>query len=370
MISNFSSFVEFFAAIYVTMAVNNDFCSNFWTPKYYKEMDMLLKKYDFSGSSSIHDSLMDKIKHKYENVQNRAHYRGFIVLMLCVIYLIFMGYEDETNRMSVQHYVPILSSTMLVGLTLIFSKPILKNWRRTIICVIFYVFVYVFFNFVHLDLLETHKLTIAFFYYKSLLLVTIILLPIVHQLYIYWLYSSVYKGYLKHHVSKEYERYKVSMLGIKTKDKTKVDEIYMKAWSDAMFISNEDPTYTTFYQVLTNQPLCIASPTQWQLLMSWIKYHIKRIFSKEKEGLQSVMNETDTKNEKFLDNPLGQYECKDQNALDFTNEYNKYKRWKKKVGKNNSLKTFCIESNINYKDMSAWIRINRPISHNSNNING
>lgn len=60
MISNFSSFVEFFAAIYVTMAVNNDFCSNFWTPKYYKEMDSLLKEYNFSGSSFIQDHLMDE----------------------------------------------------------------------------------------------------------------------------------------------------------------------------------------------------------------------------------------------------------------------------------------------------------------------
>lgn len=367
MISNFSSFVEFFAAIYVTMAVNNDFCSNFWTPKYYKEMDSLLKEYDFSGSSSIHDSLMDKIKHKYENVQSRAHYRGFIVLMLCVFYLIFMGYEDETNRTSVGHYVPILSNTILVGLTLIFSKQILRNWRRTIICVILYVLVYLFFKFVHLNVLETHEITIAIFNYKSLLLIAIILLPIIHQLYIYWLYSSVYKGYLKQHVSEEYDRYRVSMLGIKTKDKSKVDEIYMKAWSDAMFISNEDPTYTTFYQVLTKQLLCIASPTQWQLLMSWTKYHMRKIFLKEKEDIPSVDNETNTNNEKVLDNPLGQYVCTNKNALDFTNEYNRYTRWKKKVGKNNSLKIFCTENNINLKDMTAWIRINRPIQRKRSN---
>ena len=68
MISNFSSFVEFFAAIYVTMAVNNDFRSNFWTPQYYKEMELLLNTYDFSGSSSIHDKLMEEIKSKYEVV--------------------------------------------------------------------------------------------------------------------------------------------------------------------------------------------------------------------------------------------------------------------------------------------------------------
>lgn len=97
MISNFSSFVEFFAAIYVTMAVNNDFCSNFWTPKYYKEMDSLLKEYNFSGSSFIQDRLMDEIKHKYEIVQNLAHYRGFINLILCIYYLIFMGFENDSN---------------------------------------------------------------------------------------------------------------------------------------------------------------------------------------------------------------------------------------------------------------------------------
>lgn len=74
-----------------------------------------------------------------------------------------MGYEDEVNRMSVQHYVPILSDTILVGLTLIFSKQILRNWRRTIICVIFYALVYVFFKFVHLNVLETHDITIAIF---------------------------------------------------------------------------------------------------------------------------------------------------------------------------------------------------------------
>lgn len=59
-------------------------------------------------------------------------------------------------------------------------------------------------------------------------------------------------------------------------------------------------------------------------------HHIKRIFSKEKEDLPSVMNETNTNNEKVLDNPLGQYERKDKKSLDFTNEYDRYIRWKKK----------------------------------------
>lgn len=68
MISDFSSFVEFFAAIYVTMAVNNDFCSNFWTPKYYEEMKSLLNVYNFNGSSSIHDKLLRVIYRQFERL--------------------------------------------------------------------------------------------------------------------------------------------------------------------------------------------------------------------------------------------------------------------------------------------------------------
>lgn len=212
MISNFSSFVEFFAAIYVTMAVNNDFCSNFWTPKYYEEMDSLLKEYDFSGSSFIRDHLMNEIKHKYEIVQNRAHYRGFIVLILCILYLIFMGFENESNSISIQHHVPILSCTLLVALTLLGSKYILRNWRWTIGCVLIYASIYITLKIAQLSFFESNEICIFIFNNKCILLVAIILLPIIHQLYIYWIFSSIYKGYLKSHVAEEYERYKKSML--------------------------------------------------------------------------------------------------------------------------------------------------------------
>lgn len=357
MISNFSSFVELFAAIYVTMAVNNDFCSNFWTPQYYKEMDSLLNKYDFAGSSSIHNRLMSEIKLKYENVQNRAHYRGFIVLMLCIFYLIFMGYEDETNSNLVQQYIPILSCTLLVGLTLVFSNFVLKNWKYTVLCVVFYVLTYIFLKIVHFDLLETNICVITIFKNKPILLILIILLPIVHQLYIYWLYSSVYKGYLKYHVSKEYKRYKESMLGIKTKDKSKVDRIYMEAWSDAKFSSNQDPTYTTFYNVLTKQLLFVASPSHWQLFISWIKHHKRRIFSNDNESISFRLE--DVFEETASNNPLVKYEYK-KSTLDFTEEYEKYINWKKIGGKSKNLKSFCSEYRVSYKDMSAWLRVNKP----------
>lgn len=358
MISNFSSFVEFFAAIYVTMAVNNDFCSNFWTPKYYKEMDSLLKEYDFSGSSFIQDHLMDEIKHKYEIVQNRAHYRGFIVLILCIYYLIFMGFENDSNSISIQHYVPILSCTLLVTITLICSKYILRNWRWTIGCVLVYASIYITLKIVQLSFFESNEICIFIFNNKCILLVAIILLPIIHQLYIYWIFSSIYKGYLKYHVAEEYERYKKSMLGIRNKDKSLVDDIYLEAWTDLKFRTNEDPTLTSFYQVLNNQLLSVASPTHWQLLISWFKYHINTLKNKCKDD--SLNQFDDNISSINVENLLVQYESKNNNTLDFSKEYNDYKKWKKTAGKNNNLKTYCLQYNLNYKDMTAWLRIVKP----------
>ena len=166
MISDFSSFVEFFAAIYVTMAVNNDFCSNFWTPKYYEEMKSLLNVYNFNGSSSIHDKLLAQIKEKYNIVQNNAHHRGFILLVLCVFYLIFMGFENEKNSLDVAHYVPIMYCTFFVGIILTISNFVFKNWRCVILFVILCVATYITLKVLNSDTISQHPISLFLYEYN------------------------------------------------------------------------------------------------------------------------------------------------------------------------------------------------------------
>lgn len=360
MISNFSSLVEFFAAIYVTMAVNNDFCSNFWTPKYYKEMELLLNTYDFSGSSSIHDKLMEEIKSKYEIVQSHAHFRGFILLTLCVSYLIFMGYEDDINSLAVGHYVPLLYSTVLVGMTILFSGLILTKWKRTILMVCLYAVVYFVLKIGNWDFLANLFVSKFLYTYKTQLMIGIILLPIIYQIYVYWLHSSIYKGYLKHHVAFEYERYQKSMAGIKAKDRSKVDNIYMTAWTEAAFASGSDPTLTSFYKVLNQQLLIIASPSYWKLLCSWANFHLKRIWLKVKKEKKKSMSERIDGDNVLIQNMSIQNECNSVPVLDFTQEYADYLVWKKSAGKRNSVTAYCQLKNIPLKDMKAWLRVNNP----------
>lgn len=355
MISNFSSFVEFFSAIYVTMAVNNDFCSNFWTPKYYKEMEQLLQTYNFSGSSFIHDKLMEEIKQKYELVQKHAHFRGFILLVLCVYYLVFMGFENESQ--TIDYYVPFLYSTLFVGITLLFSGKLLANWRCTVLLVLFYAIVNFVLKIACWDALSEFSLTLFLYTYKAQIMIGIIVLPVVYQMYIYWLHSSIYKGYLKTHVSREYERYRRSMDGIKAKDKTKVDKIYLDAWTDVAFSSNADPTLTSFYQVLNKQLLIIASPSYKQLIFSWISFHFNKfIHRKNKSHKNTIINNIEVP----LFSRSLQEEKNINTTLDFTKEYERYCLWRKNAGKNNNIKAFCSEQKLSYKDMCAWLRVNKP----------
>lgn len=360
MISSFSSFVEFFAAIYVTMAINNDFCSNFWTPQYYKEMESLLDTYDFSGSSSIHDKLMGEIKAKYEMMQNHAHFRGFILLTLCVFLLMFMGYENESDSGSVRHYVPLLYSMVFVGFIVLFSSILLVKWKWTVLCVCAYLLFYSVLKFGDWDVVANNCLSIFLFEYKCLLLIGVIIIPIVYQIFVYWLHSSIYKGYLKHHVSLEYNRFKNSMAGIKARDKSRVDEIYMKAWSEEAFVSSGDPTLTCLYSVLNKQLLIIASPSYYKLLSSWVKFHINKISPKLKKEIIGSMTEPVVGESAFPQNMSIQNESIRLSVLDFSKEYADYLLWKKTAGKKNSVTAFCHLRNIPLKDMKAWLRVNNP----------
>lgn len=100
MISNFSSFIEFFAAVYVTMCIDNAYCKQFWTPVYYKEMNSLLSSYDFTASNLSIDKIKEEIESTNKRVQSYSQHKGSIMLCYCVVLLTFIGFEDSKDGIS------------------------------------------------------------------------------------------------------------------------------------------------------------------------------------------------------------------------------------------------------------------------------
>ncbi len=353
MISDLSSFVEFFAAVYVTMAVNNDFCSNFWTPQYYKEMEILLSKYHFSWSSSMSNELNETIKQNYTKVQKNARLKGTILLILCIFLLISMGFENEDNYKDITYHTPILYCILFTFIVLIFSKFLLKNWRYVLGVIAIYVIIFILTKFSHWEYFNQNKIIEWMFGYRKYLLILIIILPICHQIYIYWIYSSIYKGYLKHRTNEENRKYVSSMEGIKNRQKNKVDKIYLDKWTDSKFHQpSGDITITDFNDVLFNQLLKSATPTQFDLLKSWIKFKFSKLCKKNSPQNSDI---TDN-NLQYIKSPLSKYK-----KQDYSNEYKDYSIWKKKQSPvKRNLKSFCNERNIIYEDMLHWIKDKKP----------
>ena len=79
-----------------------------------------------------------------------------------------MGFENESNSISIQHHVPILSCTLLVALTLLGSKYILRNWRWTIGCVLIYASIYITLKIAQLSFFESNEICIFIFNNKCI----------------------------------------------------------------------------------------------------------------------------------------------------------------------------------------------------------
>ena len=121
-----------------------------------------------------------------------------------------------------------------------------------------------------------------------------------------------------------------------------------------------DPTLTSFYEVLNQQLLRISSPSYWQLFYSWMHHHSERLLRRTTIG-KGVDTDTDVnKNDINLQNMSIQTEKSHSAGLDFVTEYLQYRQWKKSAGEKGKLKVFCTDNGISYRDMIAWLRVNKP----------
>lgn len=103
-------------------------------------------------------------------------------------------------------------------------------------------------------------------------LVVFLLLPILYQLYINWLYSQAYVQHLISTLNSEYERYLKTYKAINDKDKNLVEECYVKVFSDSYFDNNgQDVVITKFNQAVLDRLISACQPPlPIVLIKKWI----------------------------------------------------------------------------------------------------
>lgn len=368
MLENFSSLVEFFAAVYVTMTINNDYCENFWTPQYYKEMEHLLDKFKFNTSSTSNKELINAIKTTYQKIQGNARRRGAVMLWFCVMVLIYIGFEDDNAicAKAIIHYKPLFYSQSILLLIVLFPNYLMKSWRWVSFWIFTITVFYALVKYTDIGLYFDNSLLEWGYSSSKSILLGMLLFPVLYQTLLFWEYSRMYKGYLGNKVQIEYEKYTKSLAGIQTGDKDKVDPEYKSVYGDYIITnrSNEDNSLEQFNKLLYSRLLNAASPSQFSLLYSYVRYKFNHVYNREiaknynhSREVITVSGIKKTSSSNFQN--VSRY--KKTVLLDFSKEYDDYLLWKRTVkGPHKGITDYCNCHSIDSKAMIAWLKITRP----------
>lgn len=375
MISALSSLIEFFAAVYVTMSIKSDFCERFWTPQYYKDLDSLLGKYNFYTSSTSKAELIKSVKHTYDKIQGYASRKGTMMLFFCIIALIYIGFEDPSSplELAINHYKPLFYTQLLLALVVCFPNVLIKSWRWVIFWIFLIFSLYISIKFTVLNHYCENDFLVWGFRNSKYILLCLLILPVIYQMIVFWEYSRMYKGYLSQKIYDEYQRYKNSLEGINEGDKDKVDLEYMTVWAEGKIQNknDEDNSLDNLNRHLFERLLCVASPSQRTLFLSYVRFKIRSLvtyLTNVKKKLSSTQqDEASVSSEKPTETYLSQYQIS-KPTLDFSKEYKDYIQWRNTVrGPQKGIADYCKSHGVNAKDMTAWVKVYMPTGTNKRN---
>ena len=262
MLSDLNTIVQFFSALYVTIAIDNMMFNRFWTPDVFAVVENALKKFDFALSTPKQKELLNVIKNRSVEIDTRARREGAFYLMLCVSLLIYFAFEgllSETNQCRCC-FVILMDMAMVFGLYIIGAfewKRWWEVWFRYIFAVIAaFVWLYLTSN-ASLKILSLKDFAISknvsITFLARILIILVFLVPIVMRIVINWLYSTVYVKYLDVRLTEEYVAYQNTKKAIRSKNKDLCDFRYDGVYKEVFF--SADKSQDNVETVLVNKLL-------------------------------------------------------------------------------------------------------------------
>ena len=200
MISNLSSLIQLFAAIYLTMCFEDTFLSRFWTQNPFNKINETLEQSHLLDDVGL--ILKDRAKSLQESFEKRMRKRGTFMFLVTVFLLFVIGFEKgiatHTGYLGLScSYILFAIATVAI---FICDRRLMKEWgvgyRNTLIFLGFYTLMIIVvplfpcygpFRMQFCFLLKLiAKLSIIF----------AIVFPVVWSLYVNWLYSNYYLKYV------------------------------------------------------------------------------------------------------------------------------------------------------------------------------
>lgn len=302
MIGDLNSFVQFMAAIYLTLTIDSLLFKRYWSPAYYDMVTKQLELYKFKSNQHLDQKLQDTIRDREGVITTTARKRGAVLLITCLTTLIFASFELPIpgEKSSPEEVAAYMNQYICLDLYLYLT------------IIVFIVFMYWMVNFLVVLVVATllplvfllnfspallaHLQFLQFCPDTRILLVIVLLLPIVYQITVNWLYSDVYRKLLIRNLNNVRKDYISAKTAFEKEDATLLPESYkdIAAEFGVRHVKGDEQVtllYQHLYKVLGD--VCIAPR---------LRSLIGQIFKKEEEVFVVEQNVFPIKNE---DQPVG-----------------------------------------------------------------
>lgn len=354
MISDLNTFVQYFAALYFTICIDTIVTRRFWSPNYYQQVTTTIGLYRFKQSTNIKNKIDEKVKQKADSLRNQATRRGVFMLLVCVAVMLFAGFEESfSNPIGYAIYTYVI---LLYCLFIVFSRILLKRWLWTLILFIIPIILFVVSNSVLRanfsdSLLTDAQLPIWILVgkYAKILTCVLLIMPILHQLFINWLYSNAYLRHIHCELKKEYDRYDKTNQAIEKGDNSLADPVYNHIFAKQFFSKDgKDIVITEFNEAVVKRIIVACEPPKARVMIMSYWKNRKMVLPEpptqddlDLSDEEVVIPKTTELTEEELEKALKEYEkLPGKKIVEFCNEkkipaeqFREYRNKKKKITK-------------------------------------
>lgn len=359
MLSNYSSYIELLAAVYTSMYIG-DFFSDFWTPNYFEKLKTALENNRPTNQKPSIDDLIEKNKSWVQKMKDRIKRRAVLMFFTTTFLLLIVGIEASYIENSI--VIGKLYNSIVLVLLVEFSvymlflrKWIFSKWKYTILSIFSLLVIGILAYFIEIPFLSYinpyHRWIVPF-------VLSLITIPIIWQLFVSWLFSSAYSGYIRSKLLKEWDMYDAAKKAIEEGRREFLPRVYEEALLGSICsrtsTSPSDICMQHFYDRSEERLQDLCKPPQAHvMIVSWLCYKIGSVYNLLRRSVNKKLKNVGE--DTFPDN-RNLSVVKDGTVLiNYSKEYAEYQMEKAK-NKKLTLKVFCNVHGYNRHEMITWLR--------------
>ena len=291
-LQNFTSLLEVFTAIYVSMFLD-DILKNIWTPDYKKKINQLIEEMKISPVSFFVTKINKNIDDNAKNINLSMKRKATFLFVFCVSLLLLAGLDPKSITSPQSEYMIIVILCVITFIVVVLGKWFFKKLAMEVCCILFYCVIFVLLIYTDLVTCLANVAWLKIDNYPLALfsMLTVLSWPILYQLFLIWVSSSLYKGYLKEKISKEAYIYGKAYLAYKLKDMAALPIEYEMVAKDFLKLQpndGEDTSMESLNSIFVRRlEIICESSNVIGIFFSWIKYNLRGRHNHEAEYIET-----------------------------------------------------------------------------------